>query len=82
MDKKILKQYEDLRRRLVKVRVEAAIQGVDHVSSLLKMSKEIGIGLSAINWFIHNERDVRLKTFGLISRYVIRMEKELGMNNL
>lgn len=79
MDQKILKQYEGLRRRLARVRTEAAIQNVDHVSSVLKMSKEIGIGLSALNWFINNTRDIRLKTFGLISRYVIRMEKELGI---
>ena len=79
MDNKILRQYECMRRRLARVRIEAATQGIDHVSTALKMSKEIGIGLSAINWFINNKRNVHLKTYGLISRYVIKMEKELGI---
>ncbi len=79
MDIRITSNYEDLRERLSQVRMAAALQDIDHVSSLLKLSKEIGIGLSALGWFINNSREARLTTYGKILKYVIKMEKELGI---
>jgi len=72
-------ELESLRMRLNQVRIKACMQGIDHTSSLLKLAKEIGIGLSCLCAFVNNKYHPRVKSYGLILRYVLKMEKELGI---
>lgn len=59
-----------LRDRLEEIRMNTGY-------SQQQLSKDIGIGLSTIGWFLRNEREIHHRTYSKILKYVIKMEKEL-----
>ena len=64
-----------LDRNALRDRLEEIRMNTGHSQD--QLSKDIGIGLSTIGWFLRNEREIYHKTYSKILKYVIKMEKEL-----